>query len=198
MIGWVIVIIFLVLVGIVLLRAMILKPTPARDLKLEPEKSERSIKYGKQLAKMIQVETISSRFDSDRSKFYKFHHVLEELFPNVHRVCEKHDFNGSLLFQWKGTGKYEPILFMSHQDVVEATGIWEHEPFSGDIDENGNVRFVESYNADKTLANVLSVDILTADVPAEMAAVPSDFTQYSGMSGLLQFASGLMPQNTSE
>ncbi|MBQ6865045.1 MAG: hypothetical protein IJO14_12510 [Clostridia bacterium] len=66
------------------------------------------------------------------------------------------------------------------------------------LDENGNVRFVESYNADKTLANVLSVDILTADVPAEMAAVPSDFTQYSGMSGLLQFASGLMPQNTSE
>ena len=28
---------------------------------------------------------------------------------------------------------------MSHQDVVEATGVWEHAPFSGDIDEDGNV-----------------------------------------------------------
>ena len=28
---------------------------------------------------------------------------------------------------------------MSHHDVVEANGIWEHEPFSGDIDEKGNV-----------------------------------------------------------
>ncbi|MBR4026729.1 MAG: M20/M25/M40 family metallo-hydrolase [Lachnospiraceae bacterium] len=139
MIGWVIFSALLVLVGIVLVRAMMLKPTSARTLKLEPEESERAIKYGKQLAKMIQIETISSRFDTDRSKFYKFHDVLEELFPNVHRVCEKYDFNGSLLFKWKGTAKYEPILLMSHQDVVEATGTWEHEPFSGDIDEKGNV-----------------------------------------------------------
>ena len=28
---------------------------------------------------------------------------------------------------------------MSHQDVVEANGVWEHEPFSGDIDADGNV-----------------------------------------------------------
>ena len=28
---------------------------------------------------------------------------------------------------------------MSHQDVVEAGGTWEHEPFSGDIDETGRV-----------------------------------------------------------
>jgi carboxypeptidase PM20D1 len=28
---------------------------------------------------------------------------------------------------------------MSHQDVVEANGEWKHDPFSGDIDEDGNV-----------------------------------------------------------
>ena len=48
-------------------------------------------------------------------------------------------FDGSLLFKWSGKGNGEPILLMSHQDVVEANGQWQHEPFSGDIDEKGRV-----------------------------------------------------------
>ena len=88
---------------------------------------------------MVQKETISSRFDSDRTKFLEFHELLEEMFPNVHKMCEKHVFDGSLLFKWNGKGNHEPILFMSHHDVVEATGTWEHEAFSGDIDEEGRV-----------------------------------------------------------
>ena len=139
MIKWILLIAVLVFIGIILIRALMLKPTPARIYKVELEKSERAKKYGKQLARMIQDETISSRFDSDITKFLKFHETLEELFPNVHRVCEKHNLDGNLLFKWKGKGKSEPILFMSHQDVVEATGTWKHEPFSGDIDEDGNV-----------------------------------------------------------
>ena len=35
--------------------------------------------------------------------------------------------------------KAEPILLMSHHDVVEANGKWDHEPFSGDIDGHGNL-----------------------------------------------------------
>ena len=139
MIGWIILSAVLVLIAVVLIRALLLKPTSAKIFQIEPEKSERAEKYGKQLAKMIQDETISSRFDSDIAKFLKFHQTLEELFPNVHRVCEKHNLEGNLLFKWKGTGKSEPILLMSHQDVVEATGEWKHEPFSGDIDEDGNI-----------------------------------------------------------
>lgn len=126
-------------VAFLLGRTSMLKPTSARKAKIELDTSERSVEYGKKLAKMVQVETISARGDNDRTKFYKFHETLEELFPNVHRVCEKHEFDGSLLYKWSGNGRYEPILFMSHQDVVEATGTWEHEPFSGDIDENGCV-----------------------------------------------------------
>ena len=139
MLGWIILGAFLLLVAVVLLRALTLKPTPAMTLQLEPEKSERATKYGQQLAKMVQVETISSRFEQDMSKFERFHAVLEELFPNVHATCEKHNLDGSLLYKWAGKSSENPILFMSHQDVVEATGTWEHEPFSGDIDEEGNV-----------------------------------------------------------
>ena len=134
-----IIIVLLVLGGIVVGRTIALKPTAAKTVKLELEKGERAETYGKRLAKMIQQETISSRFEPEREKFYQFHETLEELFPNVHTTCEKHVFDGSLLFKWSGSGKHEPILLMSHQDVVEANGEWEHGPFSGDIDEEGRV-----------------------------------------------------------
>lgn len=136
---WIILAILAVLVVIVLLRTVMLKPTEAREAKVQLDTSERSVEYGKQLAKMVQKETISSRFEEDRTKFYEFHEILEELFPNVHKTCEKHVFNGSLLYKWSGRSSEKPILFMSHQDVVEAGGVWEHEPFGGDIDERGRV-----------------------------------------------------------
>ena len=95
--------------------------------------NERELFYGKKLGKMIRCETISSSFQQDLGKFYRFHEILEELFPNIHRICEKYEFNGSLFFKWKGKGQGEPILFMSHQDVVEASGVWKHDPFGGEI-----------------------------------------------------------------
>ena len=137
--GWFILAVVVLLIAVVLLRTIMLKPTAAKTTKIKLEQNERAVKYGKQLARMIQDETISSRFEKDRSKFDKFHHTLEDLFPNVHATCEKLNFNGSLLYKWKGKGNHEPILFMSHQDVVEANGEWEHAPFSGDIDEKGNI-----------------------------------------------------------
>lgn len=129
----------LILTAVVLVRAVMLKPTPALTAKVEMDETERAKTYGEQLALLIRRETVSSRFDPDRSKFLDFHRTLEELFPNLHKSCEKHVFNGSLLFKWSGKGKHEPILLMSHQDVVEANGTWEHEPFSGDIDEKGRI-----------------------------------------------------------
>ena len=131
--------IIVILIAIVLFRAVLLKPTSAKMATVKLDESERAKKYGEELAKMVRKETISSRFDPDRTKFYEFHEIFEELFPNVHATCEKHVFNGSLLFKWPGKGTHEPILFMSHHDVVEANGTWEHEAFSGDIDETGRV-----------------------------------------------------------
>lgn len=131
--------VLVLLIVVVLVRACILKPTSALNAKVVADTSIRADKYGENLAKMLRVETVSSRFDEDRSKFYEFHKVLEELFPNVHKACEKYVFDGSLLFKWSGTGKGKPIMLMSHHDVVEANGQWEHEPFSGDIDEDGNI-----------------------------------------------------------
>ncbi len=129
----------LVLAAVILIRTLSLKPTSAKTATVELDDSQRAKEYGIRLAKMIQKETISARGDSDCTKFYDFHKELEKLFPNVHKICEKQEFNGSLLFKWQGKGTHEPILLMSHHDVVEATGDWEHAPFSGDIDEKGRV-----------------------------------------------------------
>lgn len=124
---------------ILIIKTLMIKPTPAKTVRVEPDQGPRADVYGKRLSRMVQHETISCRNQEDRTKFYEFHKLLEELFPNVHRVCEKHVFNGSLLFKWSGKENSEPILLMSHQDVVEAPGEWEHRPFSGDIDSEGRV-----------------------------------------------------------
>ncbi len=131
--------IVVVLVVILLIRTLLVKRNSAYSARVNLDNTERAAKYGNNLARLIQKETVSSRFDEDRTKFLEFHKVLEQLYPNVHRVCEKNVFDGSLLFKWAGKGQGKPIMLMSHHDVVEANGDWEHEPFSGDIDKNGNV-----------------------------------------------------------
>ncbi|MCD8300372.1 MAG: M20/M25/M40 family metallo-hydrolase [Clostridiales bacterium] len=129
----------ILLIVIVLLRAAIMRPTPARNAEVKLDTGEKTQYYGKRLARMVRKETVSNRDDEDKTKFYEFQEILTELFPNVHEICEKHVFDGSLLFKWSGKGEAAPILLMSHQDVVEAAGEWEHDPFSGDIDERGRL-----------------------------------------------------------
>lgn len=136
---WIILALILVLIAVVLARTLMLKPTAASQAVVELDKTERAVIYGDKLSIMLQVETISEPHQQDRSKFLEFHKVLEKEFPNVHSTCEKNVLNGSLLFKWKGTGEKAPIMFMSHHDVVEAGGEWEHAPFSGDIDSEGRV-----------------------------------------------------------
>lgn len=94
---------------------------------------ERENLLAEKLSKMIQCETISEPNVPNTYKFDEFHRVLEELFPTVFSDAEVIYIESSLLIRWKGKGKAEPILLMSHQDVVPAEGKWDHEPFSGEI-----------------------------------------------------------------
>ena len=125
--------------AVCLARALAAKPNAAANAKIDLKNDDRAVRYGEGLAKMVRCETISGRERQDAEKFRKFHSLLAEMFPRVHDSCEKHDFDGSLLYRWAGRGEADPIILMSHQDVVEAGGKWEHGPFSGDIDETGRV-----------------------------------------------------------
>lgn len=121
------------LLAVCIIRTLMCKPAKDSVTELEQQETDRARQYAFKLAELIRCETVSSRYDSDKTKFYKFHEILEREFPNVHRVCEKHEFSGNLLFRWAGRGEGEPIMLMSHHDVVEATGEWSHGAFSGEI-----------------------------------------------------------------
>lgn len=93
----------------------------------------RPMQYAEKLAKMIQCKTVSAYNETDLTRFYSFHEVLKELFPNVFSVSEFYDFKGSILLKWKGKNDGKPILFMNHFDVVDGGEGWSREPFGGEI-----------------------------------------------------------------
>lgn len=100
-----------------------------------PNKAQQQ-KYAQDLSHMIQIETVSRRGDSDLTRFYRFHKLLEGLFPLIHQHLTKHNFDGALLYRWQGkNSEQDAILLMSHIDVVEALGEWKHPPFSGVIED---------------------------------------------------------------
>ncbi len=94
---------------------------------------ERNNFYAEQLGRMISAETVSRTGSDDRTKFYKFHRLLSQIFPNVFAIGEIEDFDGSLLIKIRGRDCGEPIMLMNHQDVVEASGNWSYPPFASNI-----------------------------------------------------------------
>lgn len=98
----------------------------------EPEQA-RAERYAGLLSRMVKCETVSVPGEDQREKFLAFHALLEELFPLVHARLEKVEIQGNLLFFWEGEKHDRPLVLMSHQDVVPASGEWLHAPFSGDI-----------------------------------------------------------------
>ena len=96
---------------------------------------ERVDAYAQKLSVMVQKETISDRNDPSVEKFLEFHDLLAKLFPGVFAKCEKVEIDGNLLLKWKGKSDKDPILLLSHMDVVEAGGEWKYPPFSGTVAE---------------------------------------------------------------
>ncbi len=129
----------LVLLLVAVVRTLALKPTSAKTATPPPSDPARAAAYAKTLQGMIRQETISSRFDASREKFLAFQESLIPLFPRVFAQCEIAHPGAGLVIKYQGSGsEKEPILLMSHHDVVAAPAEgWSHAPFSGDIDENG-------------------------------------------------------------
>ena len=98
--------------------------------------SDRSETYAEILARMIKQETVSEQDTVGGDKFAAFRELLRELFPRLFGACEVRTFHDSLLLLWQGRDRgQEPVLFLNHMDVVEATGEWSRPPFSGDISD---------------------------------------------------------------
>ena len=95
---------------------------------------ERTERYAQTLAAMIRRETISSPGAESDPKFGEFRDLLGELFPHIFGACEVRRFPNGITLHWKGAdAAKQPVLFMNHHDVVEASAGWTHPPFSGEI-----------------------------------------------------------------
>ena len=107
--------------------------TPRKKSEYVPLPDDRAMDYAQKLSAMVQCDTTSHAGVAETEKFLAFHRELERLFPLVHRDLEKTVIDGNLLFRWRGRTDGDPIVLMSHQDVVPAEGEWLHPPFSGAI-----------------------------------------------------------------
>ena len=89
---------------------------------------------------MIRVPTVSRHEHEDLTQFFRFHEVLEELFPLIHEKLDKTVLNGTLIYYWKGSDEKKlPILLMGHQDVVPASDEgWSVPAYSGEV-RDGNI-----------------------------------------------------------
>ena len=90
--------------------------------------------YALRLQKMIQCKTVSVKDSYDDTEFAKLRSVMAELFPTIHKTAEKITFSDDCwIYKIKGKDDARNIMLMSHHDVVEVSGEWEHEGFSGEI-----------------------------------------------------------------
>jgi len=124
--------IFLFLLLIAIIRTIFLKKKTATYE--YSNEDDRSNEYAQKLSKLIQYETVSVRDFEQPEKFRGFHKVLEEQYPNVFKQLEKIEIDGNLMMKWKGkNSSLDPIMLISHQDVVAAEGDWKYPPYSGTI-----------------------------------------------------------------
>ncbi|MCD7937052.1 MAG: M20/M25/M40 family metallo-hydrolase [Tannerellaceae bacterium] len=98
-----------------------------------PPVSEKSIK---RFAGGIQIPTISveNYAETDFQPFDRFKTYLEQSYPEVYDKLETMVINDyGLVFHWKGkNSQLDPILLLSHYDVVPVDGYEEEQYFTGD------------------------------------------------------------------
>ena len=132
MIGYILLCLLAVFVGVIAARTAAFKPKP------QPETSNEPISFDKDgaadaLAQMIRCKTISYADHSleDEAEFQKFYDLLPKLYPHVYNICDFEMLPGrELLFRWPGKTPGNPAVMMAHFDVVPVNEEnWEKSPF---------------------------------------------------------------------
>lgn len=133
---WIILACVVIWLAVILIRAAMFTPRP--ELTPSEEKIElNEEKIVSDMQEMIRCKTISYNDDSliDKAEFKKFQELLPQLFPKVHAACERQfiGVNG-MLYHWKGKGSADPVVLMSHYDVVPVEEAqWERDPFGAEV-----------------------------------------------------------------
>lgn len=96
---------------------------------------ERLEKYVADLSRLIDVPTVSDAAVRDEGAFARFRALLPEIFPRVFASFRCELFHGSILLSHIVEGGAEPVLFMSHHDVVPENGQWDKQAFCASVED---------------------------------------------------------------
>lgn len=130
--------VIIVIVVIILVRTFtfpFLKADAIKDEIIISGTSEMAIR---RLSEGIKIPTVSSYNyeETDFGTFNAFKAWLQSAYPGIYQNMETYTVNEyGLVFIWKGrNSRLDPILFLSHYDVVPAgDDSWDYPPFSGAI-----------------------------------------------------------------
>lgn len=87
-------------------------------------------RHGQGLLKMLQCATVSVKGSYDDTEFSKLRTVVDELFPRLMQMAEKHVFGDDCwMYKLPGKDPSRNIMLMSHHDVVPAEGEWSRAKF---------------------------------------------------------------------
>lgn len=124
--------------AVLLIRAAMFKPKDMRTPSSEPVTLNEK-KIVQDMQEMIRCKTVSYNEEElvEKEEFKKFQELLPKLYPTIHKVCERRflGVNG-ILYHWKGKSAGEPVVLMSHYDVVPVEeDQWEKPAFEGIVED---------------------------------------------------------------
>jgi carboxypeptidase PM20D1 len=127
-------------VGVVAIRAALLKPKPLTPVAQADAITIDEPGAVQRLASAIRVPTVSdASLRIDSAAVARLRDLMQASFPRVHAAMTREVMpSGSVVYTWKGVNPSEdPVILMGHLDVVPAESStlsrWQHAPFSGDV-----------------------------------------------------------------
>ena len=128
----------LLLLAVLILRTLAFKPREEEKSTPVAVDFDREKAY-RDLAAMIRCKTVSDADPAkeDAAEFEKFHQLLPTLFPTVYEICEQIDTGErAILLRWRGESDQQPLVLMSHYDVVSVVEEnWSRPAFEGLIED---------------------------------------------------------------
>ncbi len=140
----------------ILFRTWAFKPHPLEEIKTDKPKIDEARAISS-LQAMLRIKTVSyeDKKKEDKAAFDAFKELLITRYPNINQKATFQDVGETgLLFIIKGEKPQEPIVLMSHYDVVPENGIWQKDPFCGDI-VNDRIYGRGAIDTKSTLASIM-------------------------------------------
>lgn len=143
---YIILAVVLIVLGICAVRAVKLKSEKTEKAEIPQKFTDKEAV--ERFQRILQKKTVWPQSgEIDYKEFESFLPLLKELYPDFFNVAEAELVNDyGILIKWKGTqSELEPVVLMSHYDVVEADeSQWKYPPFEaqihdGDIIARGTV-----------------------------------------------------------